>query len=517
MQPHRPRSLPALLAFFVALVLAACATTAGSSEPIHVVLLHTNDMHGQAQPRAATWIDREDPPPIGGLPRVAAYVNTVRRGFAGERGGVLVVDAGDVYQGTPEGLIDEGRGFVSAVAEVGYDAICVGNHDLDRGIASLAAKIEDFDLPMVAANLYVREGGPRVDWVEPWRIVELGGLRIGVVGLLTPVTPSITHGDARTIFFEDPAVALRKAREELAGEVDWILVLAHEGVDEDERLAAEVPDLDVIVGGHSHTYLKEGLLVGRTHVLQAGSKTSAVGRADLWFDAESEELVDFAYRVVDLLEEPTPETENPAVTAICADLVLRSELEMQQVVGTLGADLTRAKGRFESSTAGNLITDLMRERVGAQVAIQNRGGIRCDLRAGPVTRRNLFELLPFGNHLVLLEVTGETLLSCLIEAVEGRAHSGLELGGMVLRYRLDDEGEASIASVLVGGEPVEPTRTYTLATNSFLAEGRDGYDALGTSKRLREDTLMLRELLEERLRSGEPVVPATDQRYELVD
>ena len=516
MKPLLPRQAGSLLGLLVAFLLTACASTGESGGPIHVVLLHTNDVHGQAQPRPATWIDRENPPLVGGLPRVAAYIETVRRGFGDERGGVLVVDAGDLFQGTPEGLIDQGRAYVAALAEVGYDAICVGNHDLDHGFAPLQGMIDDFELPMIAANLRVAEGGERIEWVEPWRLFELGGLRIGVVGLLTPVTPSITHEDARTIFFEDPAIALTQARAELANEVDWILALTHQGVPEDERLAAAHPDLDLIVGGHSHTYLKEGLVHDRTTILQAGSKGSAVGRADLWFDGESFELVDFAYRIVDLYEEPTPEAENVAVTRICADLVERSEAEMRKEVGELSVEVTRAQHRFHSSPAGNLITDVMRERYDAQVAIQNRGGIRCDLRAGAITRRNLFEFLPFGNHLVLLEVTGETLFTCLRAAVEGSAHSGLELSGMKVLVRRGDDGTGTLLGLEVGGEAVEPDRTYTLATNSFLAGGADGYDPLGTSKRLREDTLLLRELMEERFRRGDSVVPALDQRYELV-
>lgn len=496
--------------FLLALPLLLCLSP--PADRIHVVLLHTNDVHGQAQPRRATWIDRDDPPLVGGLPRVAAYVKQVRA----ENDAVLVVDAGDWFQGTPEGSLDHGRVYMSAVAQVGYDALAVGNHDMDHGLDPLAAMIADFELPAVSASLYVEPGGKRVEWVEPYRIVEIAGLRIGLVGLLTPLTPSITHPDASTIHFEEPDVALKRALAELDGRVDWILPLSHLGIEADQRLAEAVPGIDLIVGGHSHTYLEHGLQQEDTLILHAGSKGSGVGRVDLWFDRESKELLEVKSKIVDLYDEPPPAHRNQRVTEICTELVERSEERMKQEVGSLATPLTRARSRFVSSPAGNLITDTMRERLGAQVAIQNRGGIRCDLEPGPVTRRGLFELLPFGNNPVLLEVSGEDLLTCLRAAVEGTAHSGLEVSGLAILYRELEGDRGELAGLEVEGKPVVPDGRYTLVTNNFLASGADGYDPLGQSKRLGENPILMRELLEERFRREGTVHPTGDNRYRRV-
>jgi 2',3'-cyclic-nucleotide 2'-phosphodiesterase (5'-nucleotidase family) len=351
-----------------------------------------------------------------------------------------------------------------------------------------------------------------VPWARPYRIVAVAGLRVGVVGFLTPTTPSITHPEAGSLWFQDPGLALTDVRKELEGRVDWILPITHLGVVDDRRLAKAHPDLDVIVGGHSHTYLKEGLRQGETFIVQAGSKASAVGRLDLWFDPDSKQLSKLEYRLDDLLEEPAPADRNAAVDRICNALVARSEREMNEPVGELLEPLERTFRRLNSTPGGNLITDTMRSALGADVAVQNRGGIRCDLPRGPVTRRSLFELLPFGNHLVLLELSGEDLFQCVRASVEGTAHTGLEVSGVTIVYRLEGD-EPFLVDLELAGEPIDRARNYRLATNNFLAGGGDGYEILKRQRVLREDPTRLREVLEQRFRREGKVELPGDERY----
>jgi len=503
-----------------AAALVCLGASAAADESIRVVLLHTNDVHGQAQPRRAFWKGGEDPPLAGGLPRVAAYVRAVRAETEASGAGLLVVDAGDWFQGTPEGLIESGRGFARAVAAVGYDALCVGNHELDHGLEPLKRMLSDYRLPAVCANVYVVEDGgrgQRADWVAPWRVFDVAGVRVGVVGLLTPVTPSISHPDAKTLWFENPARALHRARDALAGDVDWVLPVTHLGIEGDRELARAHSDLPLIVGGHSHTFLAEGERVGTTLVAQVGSKASAVGRADLWFERGTLRLLRLEYQVVELEREPAAEWRNAEVDEICAHLVEFSEREMGTVVGTLSGPLPRSRGRFSSSPAGNLITDALLAAMEGDVAIQNRGGIRADLDAGPVTRRELFELLPFGNHLARLTVSGEVLRAVVRAAVEGTAHTGLEFSGMVVEVRVDGEGRGTLARILVHGEPLEPEREYRLVTNDFLADGGDGYLALAGIEERDEKPQLLREMLEQHFRRAGEVTPPVEERYRVLE
>ncbi len=508
-----PRPLRLALHVFAVLCLTAW-TAIASEDRLHVVVLHTNDIHGQVLPRKATWLKRADPPMVGGLPRVAACVKRVRAEVEAAGGAVLVVDGGDWFQGTPEGLIDGGLGFVNALAGVGYDALCVGNHEFDHGIPNLVDLIRKSALPAVAANLDERTNGRRVEWVPPWRLVERGGLRIALVGLVTPATPEITHPDAQTLIFVDPAEALARVKQELVQGVDWILPLTHLGIGDDKALARAHPDLSLIVGGHSHTFLKEGEREGSTLIVQTGAKASAVGRVDLWFDRATRKVVESRATLIDLDTEPAPSEGVQRVVEACADLVRRSDARMSEVIGELAGPLTRAKDPLASSPAGNFLADAVRAHGVADVGIMNRGGIRADLEAGPVTRRMVFEIAPFENNLTVLTMTGAELWSMVQRAVEGKGHSGIEVSGVVLDVHVEAEGQWRLTGVEVGGQPLDRARDYRVATNSFLADGGDAYapKALPGPRR-KDDPILIRDLLEQVFVHKKCVVPSAENRY----
>jgi len=421
----------------------------------------------------------------------------------------LLIDGGDWTQGTPEGLLEEGASFVEAMVAVGYDAMCVGNHELDHGVPSLERMIQATGAPAVLANVRSADGG-RVPLAPSHRVFERAGLKVAVVGLVTQVTPSITHSDAKALTFVDPSEELALVREELGDSVDLVIPATHLGVDTDRELAKAHPDLWFIAGGHSHTYLKEGVIEGGVLIGQVGSKASNLGRLDLWIDPKTHELLRHEYKVTSLLREPAGSERSALVDELCGDLVARSEARMNEVVGELTAPLTRARSSTESSPAGNLIADTFREHFDAECAFQNRGGIRCDLPKGPVTRRDLFEILPFGNHLVLLELRGDRLEGTLRQAVEGTAHSGLEVSGLTLEVSAGERPK--LERVLVGGDPLDPERIYRVATNNFLAEGGDNFLLLSEAESVTHDRVFLRALLERRFKGGS-LTPPTDNRY----
>ncbi|MCC6406808.1 MAG: bifunctional metallophosphatase/5'-nucleotidase [Planctomycetes bacterium] len=492
----------------------SASTAPRPTDPVHFVILHTNDVHGQVLERKATWLDKEDPPPIGGLERLAAEVSAQRRQAESEGAQVIVVDGGDWYQGTPEGVIDQGRPFVEALMRVGYDAVSLGNHDFDHGIANLRRILASSHAPALASN--VRDArGKRIDWVEPWRIVERAGLKVAIVGFLTPSTPFITHKDASALSFERAAAEYGTVVRELAGSVDWILPIGHIAVEEAVELAERHPEIPLIVSGHSHTYLKEGQLAGKTLIVQTGAKASALGRVDLWFDPTTNQVLSLHAELIDLLHDNEPFDRDPELARRCAELVEQAKADMATVVGELTAPVTRSKG-FSSSTAGNWTTDLMRKLTGADVAIHNKGGIRTDIQAGKVTRRDLFEIAPFDNTVVSFELTGAELDAVVRGSTEGPKHSGLEYSGLVVRARSDAAGDLTVVAIEVGGKPLDPAARYRVATNSFLAGGGDAMDVFKAAGARREEPLLVREMLEWGLVNSGPVTPPNDARCVLV-
>jgi 2',3'-cyclic-nucleotide 2'-phosphodiesterase (5'-nucleotidase family) len=495
--------------------------TSGAQQPaapakdsrIHIVVLHTNDVHGQVLTRKGTWVSKEHPPMVGGLPRIAAYVNAVREEAKRVDEGVVVLDAGDWYQGTPEGLVDDGLGFVKALSLVGYDALCLGNHDFDRGIANLQRLLRETKLPAVCANLNVKATGKPVDWVPQYKIVETRGVKIGVVGLLTPVTPQITHPDAHSLDFIDPAKALSRVKEELGRKVDWILPVTHLGVDDDRKLARSDPELPLIVGGHSHTYLKEGAIEGTTRIVQTGSKASAIGRVDVYVDRATHKVAEVHVDMIDLNDEPQPEFKNVELEALCKKLEEQTDVRMKAVIGELEGPLARTKDPLVSGTAGNLIADAVREHTQADVGLMNRGGIRTDLEPGKVTRRDVFEIVPFDNNISVLTLSGADLFEMIRRSVEGSAHSGLEVSGLEIDVDVDAAGKRKLTGLKVGKKELDRKATYRVAMNSFMADGGDAYLEKKEGAARVDDPLFVRDLLEQWFTARGKVKPDTTNRY----
>lgn len=485
-----------------------------SPERLHFVVLHTNDVHGQVLPRKATWLKRENPPMVGGLARIAARVQREKREAEKAGAHVLVLDGGDCYQGTPEGVIDGGLPFLRAMTAVGYDAVCVGNHEFDFGVPHLVTLLRESKLPSVLANVLERATNVRVAWTPPWRIVERAGIRIALVGLVAPETPEITHPDAGAFVFVDPAVALVDARAEIGKRADWILPVTHLGVDDDRAVARAHPDLPLVVGGHSHTFLKEGVREGTTLIVQTGSKASALGRVDLWIDVRTKQVVESRARLIDLDEEPAAEDRVAVVEQICAELAKKSAARMDEVVGELGGALTRSKDPLKSSSAGNFMADALRKFAVADVGVMNRGGIRTDLDAGPITRRHAFELCPFENNVTVLTLTGAELFEMITKSVEGTAHSGLEVSGIVIEAAVDAQGARTLRGLQVGGAPYDPKKDYRVAMNSFLADGGDAYvPKYEPGAKRKDDPLLMRDLIEQTFRDAKVYAPNGENRY----
>ena len=466
------------------------------SEPLHLIVLHTNDVHGQLRPRRGR----------GGLRRLAARVAEIRAGLEPHQE-LLVLDAGDWFQGTPEGKVEGGAAFLRLLVDVGYDAMAVGNHELDHGVGHLEDLLAEVRPPALCANVFDPARDARAPWGEPYRIVERGGLRIALVGLLSTETPTITHPEARSLEYRDPVETLDALLAELEGRTDLVIPLTHLGLGDDVRLA-EAFDLPLVVGGHSHTVLEKGREVSGTLVVQAGSKAQSLGRVDLWIEPGSGAVTAIEASLVGLEQELEPPE---AFARACDALSTQTDAEMAVVVGSLAAPLDRRRG-VGSSPAGNLITDAFRARAGTPIGIHNKGGTRTSLASGEVTRRELFELLPFDNTLVVLEPTGAQLWEALRRAVEDGGHSGLDVSGLTVVTSAVGGESAKLLAVELEGQPLVPSQTYRVATNSFLGQGGDGY--FDAQVPLVLDTgLVLRDVLEQVLATESPLQPPTDPRF----
>lgn len=455
--------LPRLLLPF----LFACSAIGAQETPApqpkgRIVVLHTNDLHGQVYPY------REK----GGLAALSALVKKVRTEEEAKGSRVVVVDCGDFFQGTPEGDLTKGRLIVEIMNEIGYDALCLGNHDFDQGQETLRdlAKLARF--PFLSANTTEAATGKLPDYAKD--SVEIAGVRF--VGVITPDMPIVTSPRAHEgLKFEDP-------RETLKSHLGAV-VLSHCGSGLEREFHAPF-----VCGGHSHERISEA------RYQQAGSRALFVGYVALGEKPEA--------KLLDVGKE-----QDPRVLEILAKYSPDIDRVMNEVVGELAEDLPRHPRGLESSPLGNLLCDLMREKGKARIALHNRTGIRDDLKKGPVRVRDVYQVSPFHNTIVTMDLTGKQIVELLEFSVSEGSRFLLEVSGLEFEYDpAAPEGKrVTAAAVKVGGDPLSESAIYRVATNSFLAGGGDGHSPFRQGANRTDTFLDLMEVHRDYLKEHRPL------------
>lgn len=463
-------------------LLFFCALTS-CAQYQEIVILHTNDVHGNIRPLKAFWIDRDSPPLAGGTASLATFVKEWRV----KDSEALLLDAGDIFQGTPEGNETRGRLSIELMNLLDYDAAAIGNHEFDFGIPNLKELLTLADFPLMAENLRDTFTNVRPREVDAPMIFDRKGIKIGIGGLVTEDLPKVTTMTAASEWYvtEEIPAAHEVARELRGRGAEIVILVTHIGVDHDSLVAASGPAVDLIVGGHSHTRLESPLVVNGIPIVQAGDKGRAVGEIRLRWDPRRRRVVDMKYRLVDLLHSRYPED-----TAIV--LFLKPKLEsidrgMNVIVGRALEPIKRAPrdSPHVSSPLGNLQTDLMRKASGADIAFQNKGGIRADVPAGELRLRDLYAVSPFGNTLVTMKMSG-ALVRAVIEQSLGDGYTPLEISGITVWYDLARAKGDRVVNILINGGRLDPEKTYLIATNSFLGGGGDAYPQFRMAKDFHE-------------------------------
>jgi 5'-nucleotidase/UDP-sugar diphosphatase len=493
----------------LACLLVPVASAEDAPAPVaslSLTILHTNDIHGQVLPPA------KGP---GGLVALGRTIRQERDRARARGDAVLLLDAGDIFKGTPEGDLTNGQSVMAWMNHVGYDAMAIGNHEFDHGLDVVAKLCEAAKFPVLGANVTDGKGGPRPAWlglgdasVGPnlrgcaiVRTLESKGggkARVGVVGLTTSHMREVTlAGVTGPLEFADEVEVLTQVLDAL-GPVDLVVLVDHCGLDADREIAAALPGrIDVIVGGHSHTRLPEGKRAGSTLITQTGSRSAALGvvRVQLGPAASGARAVTSDAGLV---------AAGDDLEAALAPWIEEVGKKADREVGHVTVDLKRAG---EGSTLlGNLHVDLMRAATGADLAFHNRTGIRADIGHGAVRWRDVYGVAPFGNTVSTLRMTGADVRA-LLEGMLGKSSMFLEVGGaIVLVDRSRPEGER-VVECAVGGAPLDPAKVYLVATNNFLAPGGDGHVAFTRGTELKDTGKVLLDLLLEHFAAHDPWDP----------
>lgn len=449
----------------------------------------------------------------GGLARVAALRERVAR----ESPHTVLVLAGDFLSPSTMSSAFQGEQMVAALDSAGLDLATFGNHEFDYGQQVTRDRMRESRFTWLSSNvLDPKTGLPFGDAVS-FVLRQYGQIRVAFIGLTTPDTAELSKG-AQGLRFLDPVKAAREAvTRARRARADVIVALTHLYLAEDRKLAAAVPEIDLILGGHDHDSLHA--TVGRTLIFKAGSDAVSLGRIDLSVRVGASRQVEATWALLPVTDQLPEEPRTAAVIRQYAD-GLQARLGVRVGETAAALDTRNEVVRTQESAVGNLVADLIRDATFADVALINGGGLRGNAvtPAGPLTRGDLLKILPFGNKVVKLAVSGAALRAALengVSQVEKTAGRFPQVAG--LRYRFDPARPAGsrLLSVEVGGKPLDPQATYTLATFDFVAGGGDGYTMFKEARLLVPPEVgpMDSDLLLERLKLGS-IAPALDGRIQ---
>ncbi|WP_459857535.1 bifunctional metallophosphatase/5'-nucleotidase [Humidesulfovibrio idahonensis] len=558
-------------ALCLALALAACAGRA--PQPLTLTIAHVNDTHSALEPAAENLTLPMDAgsqvfrAKLGGMARLKTALDDIRAREAN----VLTLHAGDAVQGTLYFNVFEGAAEFDFLNALGIDAMALGNHEFDKGPASLGRMLAAARFPILSANLDVSAEPALKGRVLPYVVRRFGAERVAIIGSTTPATPLMTRDVGRVRFSEPASVLAVLVRELKAQNINKIVVLSHNGYEADLELARNVPGIDVIVGGHSHTLLGDAAALGGLGLVPAGPYPTRVLGPDgpvlvvqAWkwgeelgvltvrfdagghvagFTAAPTLLSGDSFRMgTAAVDKNSPEqaeilarlkasgvakiyAEDPAMLQKLAPYAAKVAA-MQNA--PIGARATVDLIRGTATDPGPLLADAYLAKVpGAQIALVGAGGVRRDLFAGELTLGMVMGVAPFGNTLVALDITGAQLKEALEQAVEFRIavrpHQGdlrrmpvLHPAGFVyVIHPLRPAGQRvdGLSLRMADGTlaPLDPHATYRLVTNNFLAGGGDGLDMLKKLTAGRVDTGFLEhDVLAEHLAKLGAVAPPAD-------
>ncbi len=460
-----------LLALVLSMVLWWGLAPVAAGE-VTLRILYLNDFHGFAEPYKPLGSEEA----LGGMTYLAARVKALRQ----EKPSLLLA-AGDMIQGDNWANLFQSRSVIELMNAMKFDAMVLGNHEFDFGQAVLKKRLAEARFPVLAANVQGVKG------VKPYIIKKVAGVKVAVVGLTTPDTAVSTHPrNVVGLKFLTPEETLPKYLQKLKGQADIVILLTHLGYAEDRELAAKFPSVALIVGGHSHTKLLEPTVIGQTVVVQAWEHAKALGVIDLTI--KDGKVLKADGRLEDI--KPVAGGEDPPTLKIVKKYQAKVDAVLNEKIGVALVDLDAEKARTAETRLGNLIADIIRARAGAEAAIINGGGVRTSINKGEITRKQVYAVLPFDNYIVAIRLNGRQLKETLEHAVSAReTYAGRfpQVSGLTFTYNPAAPPGSRIREVTVGGQPLDLDKTYTVATNDFLAAGGDGFTAFGEAIRAGKD------------------------------
>lgn len=485
-----------------------------------ITILHTNDFHGRNRPfeviTGSSTSQTGDPGQVrdeyeregkvGGFPALATAIKRFRE----ERGPetVLLVDSGDAFSDDLLGNLTEGEAIIRLMKHLGYQFMSLGNHDFDYGTERTRQLEEIGGFPMRGANVIERSTGePFLG--DPTLVLEASGVRVGFLALGYP-NSGLTGNkkNLEPLEFTDGLEAVRRYLPSLRERSDVTVILSHMGTALDRLLAEEMPDLDLIIGGHSHDRISMER-IGQVGIVQAVADASVLGETVLHLQ---DGLLEKAENRLHTLWNDQFE-DDPQVAQMLEDLRSPYREQLEEVIGKVTGPIGR--NYRSESPFDKLAGEYMCQELGTEIAFLPGVGYGITLLPGPLTREALFTLIPHPAKVVTLELTGAQVLEILEQSATNQKPGDPRkiVGGLVqtagLRWTVDynQPPGSRVKDVSVRGQPIERERYYKAATNGGMQEGLHNFDTFSQGRNIQRHDLLLHDLVEDAMRRQETVRP----------
>ncbi len=499
-----------------ALLIAVGLTSASAlawekDKTYNITILHTNDHHGHF------WRNEHAE---YGLAAQKTLVDSIRKEVAEKGGSVLLLSGGDINTGVPESDLQDAEPDFRGMNLIGYDAMAIGNHEFDKPLTVLRQQEKWAKFPLLSANIYQKSTGERL--FKPWAIFKPQGIKIAVIGLTTDDTAKIGNPENFTdIEFRKPADEAKLVIQELQSteKPDVLIAATHMGhydngdhgsnAPGDVEMARSLPAgaLTMIVGGHSQDPVcmasenkKQVDYVPGTPcapdqqngiwIVQAHEWGKYVGRADFEFRNGEMKLVHYQLIPINLKKKITYDNgeservlytpqipENQQMLSLLTPFQNKGQAQLNVKVGSVNGHMEgdRSKVRFVQTNLARLLLAAQMDRTGADFAVMSGGGIRDSIETGDITYKDVLKVQPFGNTVVYTDMTGKEVTEYLSAVAQKKPDSGAYPQFANVSFVATAAG---LQELKIKGEPVDPAKTYRMATLNFNASGGDGYPAI---------------------------------------
>ncbi|WP_242967815.1 5'-nucleotidase C-terminal domain-containing protein [Tepidibacter mesophilus] len=486
----RKRFTAFIVSFLMVLTMFGQVPVAKAAEEVNIDILQINDFHGALN---------EDGKNVG----AAKLANELKKAKQNNPN-TIILSAGDNYNGSPESNLLYGEPVAKFMKEAGIMYSAVGNHEFDWGMDKISKWEETSGIPFLAANIYDKKTNKPVEWADPYKIVELDGIKVGIIGLTTQETAYKTNpANVADIEFKNPSEVAREMVPKIKAEgADIVVLLSHIGAFQDSKtkeIKMEVPeltdveDVDGIILGHSHQRVSG--LVNNIPVVQGYKQGRALGKISFVVDKDTKKIVKKEASIDLLYSRPDTLSEDVTVKEMIAKDREKVAPILDEVIGKTVNELDHDRNDFTTSTLGQWTTDVMKKLDNADIAMTNGGGLRVNVPAGDITVGKMYEVMPFDNVLASFEMTGAQIKEAFENGIENQEIGSIQFSGVTVEYiKGAEKGSKVVKMTLDNGQEVDLNKTYKVVTNDFMAAGGDGFTSFKQAKALGE-TIAIRDAL----------------------